>query len=135
MVLDGDVGSVLATGLFAFYAQAQSPTTDTRWGRRQVINRRTQLHRSLARRCGARTGPTRCFARPPVPAGSQADAGYRFRSALSAAVGAYNLLNRQGYDIEYYYASQLRGESAPVNGIHFHPTEPRSVRANLTYRF
>ena len=63
------------------------------------------------------------------------DAGYRFSSALSATLGVYNLLNRQDYDIEYYYASQLRGESAPVNGIHFHPAEPRSIRANLTYRF
>jgi hypothetical protein len=54
---------------------------------------------------------------------------------LSGVISAFNLLDRQDYDIEYYYPSQLRGESAPVNDIHFHPAEPLSIRVALTYRF
>ncbi len=64
-----------------------------------------------------------------------ADVGYRFSNALSATLDAYNLLNRADYDVEYYYASRLRGEASLVNGIHIHPTEPCSVRASLNYRF
>jgi hypothetical protein len=63
------------------------------------------------------------------------DAGYHFGSALAATVSVYNLLNRRDDDIEYYYASRLRTESAPVDDIHFHPAEPRSVRTSLTWRF
>jgi outer membrane receptor protein involved in Fe transport len=64
-----------------------------------------------------------------------AEAGYHFTPALSGVVSVFNLLDRQDYDIEYYYSSQLRGEAAPVNDIHFHPAERRSIRAALTYRF
>jgi len=64
-----------------------------------------------------------------------AEAGFHFSPALSGVVSVFNLLDRQDYDIEYYYASQLRGETAPVNDIHFHPAEPLSMRATLTYRF
>jgi hypothetical protein len=46
-----------------------------------------------------------------------------------------NLFNRQVSDIDYYYASQLRGEAAPVNDIHTHPAEPRTLRVGLIYRF
>jgi len=44
----------------------------------------------------------------------------------------FNLLDRKVDDIEYYYASQLPGEAAPVNDLHVHPGEPRTFR--LTYR-
>lgn len=64
-----------------------------------------------------------------------AEGGYHFSPALSGVVSVFNLLDRQDDDIEYYYASQLRGEVSPVNDIHFHPAEPLSVRASLTYRF
>jgi hypothetical protein len=47
----------------------------------------------------------------------------------------FNLFNRQVNDIDYYYASQLRGELAPVNNVHFHPAEPRSVRVALIGNF
>jgi outer membrane receptor protein involved in Fe transport len=63
-----------------------------------------------------------------------AEAGYHFSAQLSASLRVYNLLDRRDYDVEYYYASQLRGEPAPVNDIHFHPVEPRSLRASLKYR-
>jgi len=63
------------------------------------------------------------------------EVGYRFSPALSGSISIFNLLDRRDDDIEYYYASQLRGEAAPVTDLHFHPMEPRSVRASLTYRF
>jgi len=63
------------------------------------------------------------------------EVGYRFGSALSGTVSVFNLLDRRDDDIEYYYPSQLRGEPAPVSDLHFHPMEPRSVRASLSYRF
>ena len=64
-----------------------------------------------------------------------AEAGYHFSARLSASLAVYNLLDRRDYDIEYYYASQLRGEAAPVSGVHAHPMEPRSFRASLSYYF
>jgi hypothetical protein len=63
------------------------------------------------------------------------EVGYRFSAALSGTVGVFNLLDRRDDDIEYYYASRLRAEAAPVSDLHFHPVEPRSVRAGLSYRF
>jgi outer membrane receptor protein involved in Fe transport len=63
------------------------------------------------------------------------EVGYHFGSGLSGTVSVFNLLDRRDDDIEYYYASQLRGEAAPVSDLHFHPVEPRSVRASLSYRF
>ena len=63
------------------------------------------------------------------------DGGYHFSPALSGVVSVFNVLNRRDCDIEYYYASQLRAEPAPVNDLHVHPVEPRSVRATILYRF
>jgi hypothetical protein len=64
-----------------------------------------------------------------------AEAGYHFTRALTGTVSVFNLLDRSDDDIEYYYASRLRGEAAAVNDLHFHPMEPRSVRVSLGYRF
>jgi outer membrane receptor protein involved in Fe transport len=61
--------------------------------------------------------------------------GYHFSAQLSAELSVYNLLNRRDDDIEYYYASRLRDEAAPVNDLHAHPMEPRSFRASLSYYF
>lgn len=63
------------------------------------------------------------------------EAGLKFgeRYRLSAAV--YNLLGTRASDITYYYASQLPGEAAPVDDIHFHPVEPRTLRVMLGARF
>ncbi|MEG3192875.1 hypothetical protein SNE32_11305 [Lysobacter sp. D1-1-M9] len=47
-----------------------------------------------------------------------------------------NLLELDDHDIDYFYASRLRGE--PVDGIediHYHVFEPRSLRLSLRYRF
>ncbi len=62
-------------------------------------------------------------------------AGYRFASGLKARIDLLNVLNRRTNDITYFYESQLRGESAPVEDIHFHPGEPRTLRASLSMQF
>ncbi len=61
--------------------------------------------------------------------------GYRFDRRTQLALDVYNLFNRQANDIEYWYESQLAGESAAVFDRHIHPTEPRSFRITLTHRF
>jgi outer membrane receptor protein involved in Fe transport len=61
--------------------------------------------------------------------------GYRFDKNLRLALDVFNLFNRRASDIDYFYASQLRGEAAPVNGLHFHPVEPRSLRLTLSANF
>lgn len=62
-------------------------------------------------------------------------AGYRFLPQLSVAVEVFNLFDRQVSDIEYFYESQLPGEGAPVEDIHFHPAEPQTFRVVLDARF
>ena len=63
-------------------------------------------------------------------------AGYKFNRNVRVALDVFNLFNRQGSDIDYYYASRLKGEPAGgVNDIHFHPVEPRSVRLSLIANF
>ncbi|HEY0510434.1 MAG TPA: hypothetical protein VGH73_00930 [Thermoanaerobaculia bacterium] len=61
--------------------------------------------------------------------------GHRFPNALSVAGEVFNLLNNEVSDIDYYYESQLRGEPASVNDIHFHPAEKRLVRLAAEWRF
>lgn len=50
----------------------------------------------------------------------------------SLTLDVFNLFNRKVQDIQYYYASQLPGEAAPVNDRIVHPAEPRAIR--LTFR-
>jgi hypothetical protein len=48
----------------------------------------------------------------------------------------FNLADARESDISYFYASRLPGE--PVEGvedIHFHPVEPRQIRASLRFEF
>ena len=61
--------------------------------------------------------------------------GYQLAPRTQLMLDVYNLFNRKVNDIEYWYASQLRGESTPVDDRHMHPTEPRSLRVNLSHRF
>ena len=63
------------------------------------------------------------------------EGGYHFNRSLSLAVTVFNLLDRRDNDITYCYESQLPGEAAPVADIHFHPVEPRTVRAAVTLKF
>ena len=63
-------------------------------------------------------------------------AGYKINKNLKVAIDVFNLFDRQGSDVDYYYASRLKGEPAGgVNDIHFHPVEPRSVRLSLIANF
>jgi hypothetical protein len=48
----------------------------------------------------------------------------------------FNLFDRKASDIDYFYASRLRGEAAGgVEDRHFHPVEPRSFRLTLIANF
>jgi len=64
-----------------------------------------------------------------------AQAQYQFSPAWSLSVEVLNLLDSDDHDITYFYESQLPGEAAPVEDLHFHPAEPRSVRVTLQARF
>jgi outer membrane receptor protein involved in Fe transport len=62
--------------------------------------------------------------------------GYRINETWSAAVEVYNIFDTEVSDIDYYYGSRLRGEpEGGVDGIHFHPAEPRQFRVSLTAKF
>ena len=60
---------------------------------------------------------------------------YRFDGKLRLGLDVLNLANRKASDIDYFYASQLRGEAAPVNDTHLHPVEPRTLRLSLVANF
>ncbi|MEQ9451308.1 MAG: TonB-dependent receptor [Pseudomonadales bacterium] len=48
----------------------------------------------------------------------------------------FNLLDADDNDISYYYTSRLAGEPpAGIDDTHFHPLEPRSVRASVVWRW
>jgi outer membrane receptor protein involved in Fe transport len=52
------------------------------------------------------------------------------------ALDLFNLLDAREADISYFYASRLAGEPAEgVEDIHFHPVEPRQLRASLRIDF
>lgn len=62
--------------------------------------------------------------------------GYRFDQNWKATLDIFNLFNRRVSDIDYYYTSRLNGEDATgVDDSHFHPVEPRTWRASVTYNF
>ncbi|WP_070290504.1 TonB-dependent receptor [Janthinobacterium sp. HH106] len=60
---------------------------------------------------------------------------YRIDKTLRMEVEGYNLANRRDAAIDYYYASRLPGEAQPVDDIHFHPVESRSLRMTLVKNF
>ncbi len=63
-------------------------------------------------------------------------AGYKFSKNVKVALDVFNLFNRAGSDLDYAYASRLKGEpAAGVNDIHFHPVEARSFRVSLSANF
>jgi hypothetical protein len=63
------------------------------------------------------------------------DVARRIGGRWKLGVGLYNVFDRRANDIEYYYESRLAGEAAPVADIHFHPVEPRTIRATLEAAF
>lgn len=67
-----------------------------------------------------------------------AQLGYKFSETFIARLDGFNLLNQKASQIDYYYASRLRGEIGvvdQVNDVHFHPLEPTSVRLTVTKLF
>lgn len=63
------------------------------------------------------------------------EAGYHFNDWLSVSAAVFNVFDSRDNDITYFYESQLPGEAAPVEDIHFHPVEPRTVRVTLAAKF
>ena len=61
--------------------------------------------------------------------------GYKLDKKTRVQLDGFNLLNRRASQIDYAYSSQLKGEAAPVTDIHFHPTEPRSLRLSAILSF
>ncbi|MFM9968103.1 MAG: TonB-dependent receptor [Burkholderiales bacterium] len=61
--------------------------------------------------------------------------GYKIDPKTRLIADVLNLFNRKASDIDYFYQSQLRGEAAPQNDIHFHPVEPRMLRLSMLVNF
>ncbi len=61
--------------------------------------------------------------------------GYKFSPKLKLELEGFNLTDRKNSAIDYYYASQLKNETAPVNDVHFHPIETRTLRLTLVANF
>ena len=62
--------------------------------------------------------------------------GYKIKPQTRLTLDVFNLFGKQASDIDYYYQSRLKGEPADgVNGIHFHPVEPRTLRLTLAHQF
>lgn len=60
-------------------------------------------------------------------------AGYRFAGAR-VSVSLMNAFNAPARDVQYFYASRLRGEpAAGVEDVHYHPAEPRQIRISLAF--
>lgn len=83
-------------------------------------------------------------ARPLVENGSvsstptslfNARVGYVFGNGLRFQLDGFNIFNAQAQQVAYFYQSQLRGEAAPVNDVHFHPVEPFSLRFTVSKAF
>lgn len=63
------------------------------------------------------------------------ETGVRLTKQAEVALSVLNLFDRDVSDIDYFYASQLAGEPAPVDDIHTHPAEPRTLRLALRLSF
>ncbi len=65
-----------------------------------------------------------------------AEVGYELKQGTRIQLSVLNALNAVADDIQYAYASRLRGETSDgVYDVHFHPAEPRQFRVSLAYRF
>jgi hypothetical protein len=61
--------------------------------------------------------------------------GQRLNEHVTLSLDVFNLFDEDARDIEYFYASQLAGEAAPVDDVHFHPAEPLQARLSLRASF
>ena len=50
-------------------------------------------------------------------------------------VELHNALNSHGADVQYFYESRLKNETAAIADRHLHPLEPRMLRVSLSYLF
>ena len=64
-----------------------------------------------------------------------AQATYALHPDWSVTLEVLDLFDSQDNDITYFYESQLAGEAASHEDLHFHPVEPRSMRVTLQARF
>ena len=60
---------------------------------------------------------------------------YRVDARNRLSLDVFNLFNTRSNDIDYFYASRLAGEPAPVWDRHVHPAEPRMLRLSWSHRF
>ena len=63
------------------------------------------------------------------------ETGYKFSERLRLVLEGFNLADAEVSDIDYYFASRLKDEPAPVDDIHFHAAIPRSFRLALQVSF
>jgi hypothetical protein len=61
--------------------------------------------------------------------------GFSLSTKWRASVDVFNIANARWNDIEYYYVTRLKNESAPAPGYVVHPGVPRLIRANFSYYF
>jgi hypothetical protein len=61
--------------------------------------------------------------------------GYEVNDSLQLSLDVLNLFDSDDHDVEYFYESQLAGETMPVEDNHYHVFEPRAVRFYLRYGF
>lgn len=54
---------------------------------------------------------------------------------VELSLDVFNLFNRKNDDIQYYYESQLPGQTTPVADRHVHPAEPRTLRVSMRVNF
>ena len=58
------------------------------------------------------------------------------RASFDLRIDVLNVFDSDDDDITYLYASRLPGEPAEgVEDRHFHPLEPRTLRAHASWRF
>jgi hypothetical protein len=63
-------------------------------------------------------------------------AGFRATPRITIALDLFNLLNAADSDIDYFYTSRLPGEPlGGIDGVHTHPTLPRTVRISTIVGF
>lgn len=62
--------------------------------------------------------------------------GYRITPRVRLDVDAFNLLDAEANDVDYFYTSRLPGEPEEgVDDVHFHPVEGRSFRVAIVTTF
>ncbi len=57
------------------------------------------------------------------------------QSSWEFGLDVLNMLDSKDHDIDYFYESRLPGETDPVEDIHFHPLEPRTIRITAMYYY